>query len=264
MWSQVIEKNTKPQTPTGGPVGNSPMHISLGNESGYFSPCPGSGHSDSSIQQRGGRLCPGLLYSCGWLMLEEPLSGRFKRTKSSWSFFQVRFNAPISITLNFLHNCCLHSRAWPGAHRATWQGRKSSRPRLLPRGAGAACSLQAATLLPLLQQHPQGKTALSLLPSWDVQENQRKKPCCSPGPRKEHWADGTSSVPYSHDQPCLARGAGTRLKLLLPLFIAVCFRGKWLPYPFLPFYSSVQGYGGTDGVMRLQLLTHTRCRQSCK
>lgn len=57
-------KNIEPQTPTGVPVGNSPMHTSLGNELGIFSPCPVSRHPDRSIQQRTGKLCPGLLHSC--------------------------------------------------------------------------------------------------------------------------------------------------------------------------------------------------------
>lgn len=83
---ELSDWKTQSRKPHRPPVGNSPMHTSLGNESGYFSPCPGSGHSDSSIQQRGGRLCPGLLYSCKWLMLEELLSGRFKGTKSTRSF----------------------------------------------------------------------------------------------------------------------------------------------------------------------------------
>lgn len=84
-------KNTKPQTPTGVPMGSSPMHTSLRKELGIFSPCPVSGHPDSSIQQRGGRLCRALLHSCRWLMLEEPLWARFQ-------FSQVHFNTLISTT----------------------------------------------------------------------------------------------------------------------------------------------------------------------
>lgn len=58
-------KNTVPQTPTSALVGNTPIHTSLGNELGYFSSLLwGSEHSDRSIQQGGGRLCPGLLHSC--------------------------------------------------------------------------------------------------------------------------------------------------------------------------------------------------------
>lgn len=57
----------------------------------------------------------------------------------------------------------------------------SSRPRLLPRVAGPPTHPLEATFLPLLQQHPQGQTAPSTLPSWDRQENQRNKPCCCSG-----------------------------------------------------------------------------------
>ena len=219
-------KTQSHKLPPAGPVGNSHMPISLGNESGYFSPCPDSGHSDSSIQQWGGRLCPGLLHSCRWLMLEEPLSARFKGTKSFRSFFTSSFeHADFS---HFKAVCVTAARtAEPGLAHRQWSS---------PGCSHLACESPAAAS-PRTHRSDLGTR-------WRTSGT-------SPAALLAHagsvgrW-DSLGAFLLRPELP----GQRSRDAFEAPVPAFHCFGDEQFPSPLLPFHSSVWDYGGTNGVMQ--------------
>lgn len=206
------------------------MPISLENESGYFSPCPDSGHFDSFHSAEGSKALPRAPPEPQMTHAGRAPFKQIEGDKVFPKFFRVHFNAFCAIA----------------AHTAEPDSVQTRQPDKAGRAAGPGCS-QEMPQLPA----PSWQTDSFLSCSNIIRRNQSILVTFlgHTGEREKQTLMGLShnflpitSTAQPEEQEPISEA-------LFPTFH--CFFLLYgLPYPFSPFCIPVQGYGGRDGVLQ--------------